>query len=1596
MAEIDSLEIKITANAEKANTAIRHLTRSLGALSTSLKFDTTSLEKLGKINGNNFKKLSEGLQSFANAAKSLQNVDGNNFKKLSDGLTKIASIDSSKLEVLGRIDGNSFRGLGEGVKALSAGLQNLQGIKKSDFNRLASGVERLAAIQPGNMEAVGNSLRPLADGVNILSNAKFDNKNLQSLINSLTRLSNANTGSLANIDFSKLGNSIKSLADTLSGAEKVQQNTISMTNAIAKLASAGANVGIVTTTLPHLGNSLKEFIQTMTNAAKAEADTIIFTQAIATLVNAGNRVETTANSLKKLGEELKKFLDLMSGVQTINENTIKMVQALAKLANQGGKVGSATKDINNALNKMNSGMAGTGTNTLKLARNFKNLAKQLLGSMGIYVGIYGVVRGLKNAIVSTTDYIEAFNYYEVAFGKIASEWQKDFDKYGEKAGVSTAEEYAESFTKRMNETLGKLSGVQVNVEAGLLEETGMKNLGLNIQQVTQYASQLASVTNSIGQTGETSLAVANSFTKLAGDISSLFNVDFQSVANNLQSGLIGQSRALYKYGIDITNATLQTYAYNLGIEKFVSKMTQAEKMQLRMIAILDQSKVSWGDLANTINSPSNMLRQFTNNAKEFAIVLGQLFMPILQKVMPVLNGLTIALKRLVVSFAQILGIKIDFDAFGQGYSDMSEEIDGVSDSLDDVAESAKEAKAGLRGFDELKVINMPDTSSVGAGGSAGIDLTDEILKATEEYEKVWKEAFDKMENTAQAWADKIEKALEPVKKIFQDFVIGDFFQAGKDVSNLVISITDFFANAIDKVDWYGIGVKIGDFIAGIDWIRILAHIANLIWQALKAGLEAWSGALSSAPIETAIISIFAAPKILKAIASSKLITFLKKIVTGTGLVTKAFMGNREANALLVTQYPKLGKAVKIASDSFMLFKQGVANKNIFGGIKDGIQNVRNNLTKLQKGAITAVAGFAEFKIVSETFKGLINGSEDTATGILKIVGAVAAAGAALSLAFPAPVAIAITAATGLIATITGITSAQEEMAKKLADDKEIARFGDTVDNITAKLKEGIGEAKKRAEESTEYIQSAGVAETMFAQDLADKYFNLAEQEELTNDQKKQMQDLAKQLVQTLPDLQGYYDTETGLLTTSREKVDELIESRLREIRLNAIEEKLTEEFGKQADMLKKLQDATIDVKKAQEHVNEAQTKYNDLAKKVEAFEEYENLKDQIGLTGDATGELKARQEELQKFLTDNGATEFPTFDALREALADSEDDLNHTKEEHKKFYDILSGVHGEYEDILNNIDTFSGMMESSFTEAGQNSMDNLNNTIVNEAETVLDSTEDLAENVTTTYNNTLDKGIRNTENAMSTWMGKALAAGAIKLEINSPSKAMKKLGEYTVQGYNKGIGSSESERSTTNIISSYVSNVLGEFSKVIDPLTRIGVDAMKGLNSGLESMENSIYVKAGNIAGNVAKTVMNSLEMHSPSRVMFRLGGYTMQGFQNGLENLYQPILSSVKGFSKDLVYTPEPNLSDIYENYQYSPTPYITQYNNSGYQNNGYAQNNTETNALLRRQNELLEALLNKPTLNNGDIFNAARTVYKGEAMRRYGNSEAFDPVWG
>lgn len=779
------------------------------------------------------------------------------------------------------------------------------------LNKLASSLtnfQRSLSIDTSKLTSISNSIQSIANAANSMNTSGI--KNISTLTNSINRMGKIDTSGL-----SRISSALKTFSADMAGTKVDGVGDIaSIASSISRL--GGVASGRAITNIPLLAKNLKQLFTTLSTAPN------------------------------------------------VSENIIRMTNALAGLASTGAASGRAANSLGRNLNTYTASAKRATKSTFSLAAAFGRF----------YATYFLVIRGIKSlwkSIEGTTDYIEAFNYYTVAFNKVGKEWGKDFEKFG----YDNAEDYAQSFGNRVNELLGKMSGLKVDVDGGLISESGMKNLGLNLQVITQYASQLASITNSLGQTGEVTTAISKSMTMLAGDISSLFNVDFSTVATNLQSGLIGQSRALYKYGIDITNATLQTYAYRYGIEKAVSEMSQAEKQQLRLLAILDQSKVSWGDLANTINSPSNMIRQFTNNVKEAGMVLGQLFIPVLQKVLPVINGVVIAIKRLLVSVANLLGIKIDFSSFGQGVSGYNEELEDTADALDKIGASAKNAKSGVREFDKLKVISTPKSSGSGSGvGGAGIDLTKEIMDATAEYEKVWQEAFDKMQNTALGWADKIEKLLEPVKKLFKDLFNGDFFEAGQDLSGIVTGIFNWMSDAIASVDWYQIGQNIGQFLAGIDWTAVLTSAGNFIKTAIDAAIDLWKGSFDAAPIETTILTAIGLLKftglgdiLWKAIKDSIVLSMGGKAGAGIGetilgslLGTGAATGAEGAAAAGATGlFGGISAGAVAATAAITAVVAGLAlvyatNEDVRKSFKESISAIADNLTPAMEFLTTTV------------------------------------------------------------------------------------------------------------------------------------------------------------------------------------------------------------------------------------------------------------------------------------------------------------------------------------------------------------------------------------------------------------------------------------------------------------------------------------------------------------------------------------------------------------------------------------------------------------------------------------------------------------------
>lgn len=712
--------------------------------------------------------------------------------------------------------------------------------------------------------------------ISIEAKAQKANSSIDKLVSRLDVLSNS-LGKLQNgsNNLVALGRGVESLSRGMQGFKGVgEAKFIRLANGINQLAN------INTQGISNAARSLMQISSAFDRVGGMSGNVVQVADLAKNLGKLGNKSVTNAiTNIPKLATAMNNLMTTLSKAPTVSENVIRMTNALANLSAQGAKVGSASNSIVKGLNRASNSATRTRA-------SFGGLASVIGKFYATYFLFFRAFNGLWKSINMTADYVEAFNYYTVSFGKIASKWDADWENYGDE----NARNYANKFVTTLNKTFSKLSEVSYDPQTGLLSETGLQNLGLNLQEVTQYAAQLSSMMDAVGQSGEVTLATTNAFVKLAGDISSLFNIDYQDAAEKIRSVLQGQSRAGYGFGWDTTAAALQETAERFGITKAVSEMAQWEKQQLRILTILEQSRVAYGDQSNTINTLANQIRLFKNNIEEAGMLLGQLFVPMLTKIMPIVNGVTIAIKRLLSSIATLLGIEIK--DIGQGFSDLDDGTEDLSDGLDDVAKSAKKAYMGLLGFDKLNVIKTPDTSTSGTGNGSvagGIDLTDEILQATSEYEKVWQEAFDKMENRAQDFADRIEEFFKPItnplKDLFKNLSIGNTFIAGQNFSDISSELFNLFSNAIESVDWNKIGLKIGLFFNSINWVKILSSAGNFIETLIDSAIELWKGSFDANPILTSLVTALATAKItgISKATSSLIASNLTATLFGKGI-----------------------------------------------------------------------------------------------------------------------------------------------------------------------------------------------------------------------------------------------------------------------------------------------------------------------------------------------------------------------------------------------------------------------------------------------------------------------------------------------------------------------------------------------------------------------------------------------------------------------------------------------------------------------------------------------------------------------------------------
>lgn len=877
-------------------------------------------------------------------------------RQLDELISKLGKLAGS----LSGINSGGMKQFAAGMNDITSAAKSMSVIKSTEMNRVVNSLHKLGGIKTGNMFNVGSALLSVAKGVQGFSGVSAANiPETVSALLSLSKLGNKGIKNAA-ATMPVLAKNMQGLASVLNGVNINTDVAVQLSAISSALRTFGhKSMKTAMDNLPALSQGVKELMQTLSTAPKVSANLISLVEALSRLSSVGGNIRTAANA-----------------VQSVSQKTSNSAGGLQQLSNSLSRFTFNTNRAEKSTRSLSASISSLYANCFLFIRGFKAIGK---------------------AVNSSMDYIETYNYYGVTMSKIAGEFANQWQQYG----YESAEAYGDSFATRLNDLTQKMSGYKVGND-GMLSISGGKNLSLDPEQLMSYQSNVAAITNSVGLVGETSVNTAKALSMLAADMSSLKNIDMSTVMTNFQSGLIGQSRALYKYGIDITNATLQTYAYRYGLETAVSEMTQADKMQLRLLAILDQSKIAWGDQASTLNSVANQYRILKQQLANVARVVGNLLIPGLQAVLPVINGILMAFQKLVNFIGNaIFGKKWKniMDGISGGYGGADDAIgdlmddtdgvvdstDGIGDSLDSANDKAKKLQRTLLGFDEInKLTNNSDVSSNTSGGGAkddsgsgagGIDLSGAIAAALADYEAVWNKALENSQNKAQAYADnickafeKIWKTAEPTRKAISDLWDNGLAKLGKFSG---ATLYDFWNNFLKPVGTWMLADDAGlprffnitnSLLNEIDWNRLrksladfytaLQNIAGFTWNAI---MDFYEGFLKPVAVWTMSDAI------------PQLVDIITKFVNAVDW-DKLNKSLRELWDALAPFVKNVGQGLINFFEKLMDFGADFLNNVVPGGIKglaDALKKISPEQAEKIGEALGKIAlGIAGLKVVS--------------------------------------------------------------------------------------------------------------------------------------------------------------------------------------------------------------------------------------------------------------------------------------------------------------------------------------------------------------------------------------------------------------------------------------------------------------------------------------------------------------------------------------------------------------------------------------------------------------------------------------------------------
>lgn len=725
---------------------------------------------------------------------------------LTQSLEKLKKVTSD----LGKsLAGVNFDQFGQQIKQLSTALQPLQGFKTQAGSVISSLRYFKDAAKDVNQftefDKFASQIKLLAESLQPLAN--FSTK-LGATLNALSQLPTISE-QLEAIDFESFAGKITTLTQSLSPLGTIQSKLGATLNQLTRFSQVAQQLDV----------TLKE--------SNVSTNILTLVKALEPLTTLGkSQLGSFLNQLKKLPEVVNKLATV--DINALSEKLNKLAMAIKPLADEMNKVAAGFSAFPDRIQRLITQTERLTSSNKKLSKSYNILGisfKPIYTKLGVmYLGIKRVANIVSDWVLKSNEYVENLNLFTVAMGKYAGE----------------ALEYAQ----------------QVQESMGIDMSEWIRNQGVFMQIATGF-----------GVAQDKAYQMSKALTQVSYDISSFFNIPIEEALTKVQAGISGELEPLRRLGYALDAATLQQIAYAHGIELNINQMTQAQKSQLRFIAIMEQSKNVVGDMARTLITPANALRILNQQLLQLRRALGDMIIPLLIKIIPYVQAFVKVLTNAIRTLASFLGFELPEIDYS-GLEGLASGANEASEGLDNATKNAKKLKNVLAPFDEINLLDFADASEDLAENLGSFDLGIDLSKYDYEFLSNLKTQVDEI-------AERLQKPFERILDLA--IQIGAVI-AGWKISNALYSLftgqgTNAFFQGINKlfkafVNPSGKTVKLsslfGNTAAYVETAAVIAGIAataaiivarfvdlvrhnerfrdglKAIWDGLKKGVD-WIG-----------------------------------------------------------------------------------------------------------------------------------------------------------------------------------------------------------------------------------------------------------------------------------------------------------------------------------------------------------------------------------------------------------------------------------------------------------------------------------------------------------------------------------------------------------------------------------------------------------------------------------------------------------------------------------------------------------------------------------------------------------------------------------